>query len=211
MPSTAKPYLDTPVPSLRRNQVLLGAALAIFLLAGLVFWWNTRGPSVQYETQALRPLLKHDAKEFHDPQVGLRFTPPTSWSMQGRTTEAPDVDVDERMLVKFKRLIPGRPAAWLRVYVEDAAKGESVSAAVKKRQPGPGWSRPTAVQSMTVNGQPAAKITYSGVYNNVPSVRDVIGVQRGQEMFWFVSTYQVADFAAREQTLEAVNSVIFQR
>jgi hypothetical protein len=210
MPSTTRTPETAPPESPQRQKVLLGLALAIFALAGVVLWLNSRGPSADIETEALRPLLKNDGKEFYDAQVGLRFSPPPNWGMQGRSTDAPgdNPGEEDRLLVKFKRLIPGRHAAWLRVYVEEA-KGPLLEA-VKNRDPGKGFSSPSAPQSMTVSGAPAVKVTYSAMYNQAPSLRDVIGVEHGGKVFWFISTYQVADSAAREQTLQAIQSVVFQ-
>ena len=193
-----------------RQRLLLALALAIFAVAALVLWFNQRRPAAVVEAEGQRPLLRNDAQEFHDEQVGVRFTPPPNWSMQGRTTEAPNVRVAERSLVKFKRLIPGQAPAWLRVYVGTAPR-TSIGEAVKKRDPGPGWSSPTAPQGLSINGLPAAKVVYRGMYNGVQSQREVVGVVRGDDVFWFIPTYAVGDSAARDQTAQAISSIILQR
>ena len=191
-----------------RQKTLLATGLVILGLAALLFYVNRRGPAATFEVEAQRPLLKSgDAKEFHDTQVNLRFTPPASWSMQGRTMQAPNVEVKERLLVKFKRMLPGQYPAWLRVYVEDGTPA-SLADAVKHRKPGLAWSKPSPVQSLSVAGRPAAKVTYAGTYNGVPSTREIIGVQADDRTFWFISTYNIRDQAAPGETTAAIQSTV---
>jgi hypothetical protein len=193
----------------RRQKLLLATAAGILMVAALLFWWNRRGPSATVEVEAKRPLLKKDVgSEFHDTQVNLRFTPPPTWSMQGRTTSAPNVQVKERLLVKFKRMLPGQYPAWLRVYVEDGTPG-SLTDAVQKRKPGLAWSKPSPVQPLTIAGQPAAKVTYNGTYNGLPSMREIVGVQAEDRTFWFIATYNIRDQAAPGETAAAIHSTLF--
>ena len=190
-----------------RQKLLLSAALAILAVAALLFWLNRRGPAATFEVEAQRPLLKSDVKEFHDTQVNLRFTPPPTWSMQGRTMQAPNVEVKERLLVKFKRMLPGQYPAWLRVYVEDGTHA-SLDDAVARRKPGLAWSKPSPVQRLSIAGRPAAKVTYAGTYNGVPSTREIIGVQADDHTFWFISTYNIRDQAAPGETTAAIQSTV---
>jgi hypothetical protein len=192
-----------------RQKLLLATAVGILIVAALLFWWNSGGPSARHEVEAQRPLLKKDVgSQFHDTQVNMRFTPPPSWSMQGRTTAAPDVQVKERLLVKFKRMLPGQYPAWLRVYVEGATHG-SLAGAVKNRKPGLAWSKPSAVQTLTIAGRPAAKVAYTGKYNGVPSIREIVGVDAGDRTFWFIATYNTRDQEAPGETTAAIHSALF--
>jgi hypothetical protein len=193
----------------RRQQLLLATAVIFIVFAALLLWWNRRGPSARFEVEAERPLLKKDAGgEFHDTQVNVRLTPPPAWSLQGRTTAAPNVQVKERLLVKFKRMLPGQYPAWLRVYVEDGTYG-SLTDAVQKRKPGLNWSKPSSVKPLTIAGQPAAKVSYTGTYNGVPSIRDIVGVQADDRTFWFIATYNTRDQAAPGETAAAIQSTLF--
>lgn len=192
-----------------RQKLLLAAAIVVLLLAALLLWWNRRGPSARFEVEPELPLLKKDAgSEFHDTQVNVRLTPPPAWSLQGRTTAAPNVQVEERLLVKFKRMLPGQYPAWLRVYVEDGTHG-SLTDAVQKRKPGLNWSKPSPVERLTISGRPAAKVSYTGTYNGVPSIRDIVGVRADGRTFWFIATYNIRDQAAAGETAAAIQSTLF--
>src|SRR5215510_12417331 len=83
---------EAPAAAPRNSRVqllLLGVAL-VLLTASLYFIWRHFYPAgISYQTTEKRPLLVNDRKEFHDAQLGLRFTPPPKWSMQLQTTEAP--------------------------------------------------------------------------------------------------------------------------
>jgi hypothetical protein len=193
-----------------RQRALLAVALVLLAGSWYFIWAHFRTPSVTVETMEKRPLLKRETREFHDTDVGIRLMPPPRWSMQARTTEAPDVHRGDRLLVKFKRLLPNAPAAWFRVHVADTPAQEPIAESVMNRDPGPDWKVKGRVETVTVAGLPAARIQYGGRYNGFASLRDIIGVRRGSQVFYFVSTYQIGDRTAQEQAREAMNTVLFE-
>jgi hypothetical protein len=202
-PNVDKSSIGTPRP----QWALLGLALCIFALAGFLLLRN-RAPSATVETVEKRPLLKRDTKDFQDAQVGVRFTPPPKWSLQARSTEDSNTAIKDRLLVKFKRLIPGVTPAWLRVYVAKTPPAETIVVSVQNRAPGPGWTASGKAQNTTINGLAGAKISYHGEYNGFPSVRDIIGIRRGEDVIFFIATYRIGDVGAQEQTQQAINSTL---
>lgn len=191
-----------------RQRVLLVVTLALFVPSIYLFWRHFQAPSVKVETVPNAPLLKHEGA-FRDDEVGLRFTPPPQWANQLRTTQAPGLHPADRILVKYKRVLPNQAAAWFRVHVVDLPPDEPITDVVLNRNPGHDWTSKGAVRSTTVAGLPAAEIRYGGTHNEIPSVRDILGVRRGGQVFFFVSTYPVGDRAAEEQTREAIKTVLF--
>lgn len=195
----------------RVQYVLLVAALVLMATSSYFIWWHFYPAGVSYRTTEKRPLLGDDSKEFHDAQVGLRFTPPPKWSMQLQSTDAPGDHRPDRMIVKYKRVLPKKSAAWFRVEVADTPADVDISACVANRQAGKDWKSKGEVSATTVGGLPAAKILYGGTYDGFPSLREIVGVRRGGQVFFFVSTYQFADKQAQEQTRQAIQTVLFDQ
>src|SRR5687768_4789804 len=82
---------------------LIGVAI---IVAGGVSWWLGGRPRKPVPTPG-RPLLQNDDVLFTDKQLQVQFTPPGNWTMQARSTEAPNMHKAERTVVKFKRLLGG--------------------------------------------------------------------------------------------------------
>jgi hypothetical protein len=197
-------------PMTARSWALALAALAVLAGALYFIWQHFQTSGIVIETREGRPLLKSNPAEFRDAEVGIRFKPPAKWSMQLVSKEAPEHSSD-RMVVKYKRLLPNAPAAWFRVYVVDVPPHEAIADAVQARNPGhDGWKPRSGVESITVAGYAAAKIRYTGSYNGFPSFRDIVGVRRGGQVFFFVSTYRHGDSAAQQEAAQAMHSVLFE-
>ncbi len=210
MTTASKSELITSQSPSRRPYVLAGIAAALFAFAAYTLWSYFRSPSIADWTAADRPMLKSDGPEFHDTQVGLRFTAPKRWSMQARTTEAPQAHERDRVLVKYKRILPNLPAAWFRVHVVDTPPDKPIEQIVAERNPGNDWKTKGEVEKLTVAGQPAARILYGGIYEQFPSLREMVAVRRGGQVFYFVSTYRVADRNAEETTRQLLTTVLFE-
>jgi len=195
----------------RTQRWLLAGALVLLATSSYFIWRHFYRPGISYQTTEKRPLLVSDQKEFHDAQLGLRFTPPPKWSMQLQTTEATGDHRPDRMVVKYKRVLPKLSAAWFRVEVADAPAGEDVGESLAKRQAGKDWKSKGDVSTTTVSGLPAAKILYGGTYDGFPSLREIVAVRRGGQVFYFVSTYQFADKQAQEQTRQTLQTVLFDQ
>lgn len=189
---------------------LFALALALLLPSLYFIWSYFKSSGIVVETVANRPLLKNDAKEFRDSEVGIRFSAPPRWGMQLRSTDAPDDDdPKDRMLVKYKRLLPNSPAAWFRVHVVAAPQDLAIEQFVKDYPSGHDWKPRGTVRSTTVGGRPAAEMRYGGAYHGFPSYRDIVAVRQGSQVFVFVSTYQVADSAAQQEARQSMNTVLF--
>lgn len=191
--------------------MLLGMVVVLLPTSLYFIYRHFRGPSAVIETMPNRPMLKSEGKEFHDKDTRVRFTQPPRWAMQLRSTEAPDDHRGDRMIVKFKRLLPNQPTASFRVIVTDSPPEQDIAECVKKRNPGHEWKRPSAVSTMTVSGLPAAKIQYSAIYNGLPSLRDIIGVRRGDQVFYFIATYQIGDRKAQEECRQTMSTVLLDQ
>ena len=193
-----------------RDQRLLLLVAVVLLVPSIYFIWrHFNAPGIYYETGTKRPLLKSEGVDFHDADVGIRFTPPPKWSMQARSFDSPANHRADRLLVKFKRVLPNLSAAWLRVEVVDTPEGQDIAESVKKREPGRDWKSKGDVETMKVGGLPAAKIQHGGVYNGIPSLRDIVGVRRGGQVIYFICTYGVGDRQAQEQTRQAIQTALF--
>jgi hypothetical protein len=212
MSTAAKPGDRADVAENPNRQRLILVAVVITLAVSWYFIWrHFQSSGMTIETVENRPLLKQTEREFRDTDIGFRFTPPPRWSRQAHSTEAEKAHSNDRLLVKFKRLLPNAPAAWFRVHLVDVPADEPLVEAVKNRKPGQvGWTHKGGVETLTVAGLPAAKIQYGGHYNGFASVRDIIGVRRGGQVFFFVLTYQIADRSAQEQAREAMSTVLFE-
>lgn len=201
---------DAVAGSTTRKQRLLVAGSLLLLLPSLFFIWrHFQSYGIAYETGEKRPLLKSEGADFHDAQTGIRFTPPPKWSMQARSYEAPDVQRKDRLVVKFKRVLPNAPAAWLRVEIADVPAAIDIVDAVKQRKAGSDWKTKGAVEPMNVAGLAAARIQHGGMYNGIPSLRDIVGVRRGPEVIYFIGTYGVGDRQAQEQLRQAIQTSLF--
>jgi hypothetical protein len=206
-----KPPRPVPtVPNPWKQRVMLGM-VAVLLPTSLFFIYrHFQGPSALIETVPNRPMLKSEGKEFHDKDTRVRFTTPPRWSMQLRSGEAPDDRRSERMIVKFKRLLPNQPSASFRVIVVDTPQDQEIAESVKNRKPGQGWGKPSEVTTLTVSGLPAAKVDYTAPYNGFPSRREITGVRRGGQVFYFIATYQLGDRNAQEECRQTMTTILIE-
>jgi hypothetical protein len=198
------------------SRVLVGtgaAALAVATGLGALFALT---PKVHRpEAVPGEPLWKHDEDLFTDRQIGLQFTPPGNWSMQARSLESPREHRPERMVVKFKRLIPGLEVAWLRVSVADAPDDRTPAELLKTRKPPePDWTVKKGIEDgLTVDGRAAARITFGGRLETDDKgdrefVCEVVAVRRGPQVFYFAGTYTPSDPTGQKRVRTAVNSAV---
>lgn len=209
-----KPASPPPAPAEDnpwRQRIKLAVVVLLLPMSLYFIYRHFQGPSAAIETMPNRPMLKSEGKEFHDRDTRIRFTQPPRWSMQLRSAEAPDDHRGDRMIVKFKRLLPHKPTASFRVIVVDTPQDQDIVECVKNRKPGHEWKRPGEVSTLTVSGLTAAKIQYSAMYNGLPSLRDITGVRRGDQVFYFIATYQVGDRTAQEECRQTMSTVLIEQ
>jgi hypothetical protein len=198
------------------KRVLIGTAAAAAALAiglGALFAFT---PKVKFpEAIEGRPLLHHEGELFTDRQAGIQFAPPAYWSLQARSTVAPRDRKPERMLVKFKRLIPGLQMAWIRVSVADVPEDQTPAELLKKRKPPEtDWTVKKEVEDgLEVGGKPAARITFGGPYDpDQKGLRDytceVVAIRRGPQVFYFAGTYETSDPKGQKRIRTALDTVV---
>ncbi|MCS7044978.1 MAG: hypothetical protein NZO58_01350 [Gemmataceae bacterium] len=208
-PSSAAKKTDLPGPRPWRLKLCL--ALLMILPSWYFIWRHFQRPSISFEFKANRPMLDRLPGDYKADDVGLRFTPPPKWSMQLTSNEDPEHPLKERIVVKFKRIVAKAPAAWLRVTIVTTDNAdEPIAETVKNRSPGKGWKSVGPPENLTISGLPAAKMTYHGDYSGARSIRELIGVRRGNRVFYFMITYQVADRAAQEEARQALQTVLIE-
>jgi hypothetical protein len=206
------------------RRVLIGtAAAALAAAAGLGALFaltpRVRPPAAVPGEPLLRQNDSEEPDLFTDRQVGVQFVPPGGWSMQARTTESPREHKPERMVVKYKRLIPGHQVAWLRVSVADAPADQSPADLLKTRKPPePDWKvRKSVEDGLTVGGQPAARVTFGGPFETddkgdrdftceVVAVRPRPGEPR---VFYFAGTFMTGDPTGQKRVRAAIDSAAF--
>ena len=201
--------------TLRTLGALLAAAVVAVSLAIVVSAWPRHPSSPFVEGQ---PLLGHDADWVADTQIGLQFKPPSGWAMQARTSASGKPNVPPRLVVKFKRLLPGVPVAWLRVNILDASEPASPADYLRGRKaPEKDWKPVKEVEDGVKVGElSAARITFGGPFD--PEGRgqrdftcEIVAVRRGPQIFEFSGTFPSADVEARKQVRAAIESVAFSR
>lgn len=190
---------------------LIGVALVV---AGGISWWLGGRPRKPVATPG-RPLLQNDEELFTDHQLQVQFEPPGNWSMQARSTEAPNTHKSERTIVKFKRLIAGLDVAWIKLSAIDARPDQSPADFLAHRSPPePGWTVSKKVEEMTLKGLPAARIAWSGPFDpDQEGIRNFsceqTAVRRDKQMFVFSGTYLTSDPVALKRIRTAVDSAAF--
>lgn len=170
----------------------------------------------RYDAVPGRPLLVQDGSLFSDSQVGLRFMPPPEWGMQVRSTEA-SRHRPERLLVKYKRVLPDMAVAWLRVRVMDVPSEQSAAEYLKGRKPPEINFSPAGEieEPLTVANHPAAKRTYTGSFDvdgrgMKPFRCEVAAIKRENRIFEFAGTFAENDEKAKEQLKSTLESVTFE-
>jgi hypothetical protein len=204
--------------TLTRRRVLAATAAAALVASGLgalfAFTPRVRPPAATPG----RPLLQNDDELFTDQQVGLQFEPPKLWSLQARSLDPPHEHRSERMIVKYKRLIPGMQVAWLKASVADAPGDKSPAELLAGRKPPePEWRVTKPVEDgITISGRPAARVAFGGPLDPdhqgaCDFTNEVVAVRRGAQMFYFAGTYVTADSKGQKLIRTAIDSVVLDR
>lgn len=197
-----------------RRVVIGTVAAAVALAAGLGALFAFTPKVAVPDAPEGRPMFDEQNKVFVDRQVGLQFDPPYNWAMQARSTRAPNTAMPERMVVKYKRH-PAFDSAWLRVSVADVPEDQPLADLLKaRRMPESTWTvRKEVEEGLTVDGKPAARITFGGPYDpDGKGTRDysseVVAVRRGPQVFYFAGTYQTSDPKGLKRIRTALDTVV---
>jgi hypothetical protein len=200
--------------SFKQRWSALAAATVIGVgLAIAVSYWPQHYESPFAKGQS---LLGKAAESFTDSQTDLQFKPPPGWSMQGRTWATPEQLLTPRMIVKYKRLIPNVPVAWLRVYVHQTSNEQTPASYLQQRKlPEKNWKVINEVErDVHVGKEPAARITYAGPLDpdgrgSKEYAAEYYVLRRGKYLFEISGMYPATDETARDQCRASIQSVSF--
>ena len=108
----------------------------------------------------------------------------------------------ERLLVEYYRLTAGSPA-WLRVTVAAIPPSTSLKACLLTKGPGPRWKRDSAVEDLEVSGLPAARIVFTGRWENQDYLSETVAVSKDENVYLITASFPASDSRAREQVRQA--------
>jgi hypothetical protein len=156
---------------------------------------------------------------------GFRITPPPGWSERARPAAVPGGDRPaparpsalvplpplgvpgaagpEQLMARYDRLTAGRQA-WLRVTSADVPASFSLEGCLSKHSPGPDWHKESGVEALLVAGQPAARVAFAGRLGDQDYLCEVVGVRKGEKVYFIAASFPAADGTAREQVRQAV-------
>jgi hypothetical protein len=143
-----------------------------------------------------------------DESLGFSFTPPAGWRRRIEGAPRPTRNaspIRERELVRYKRLQADLPA-WVGVSVADAVPTTNPATILAQRTAGGGWQQSSRIESTTVSGRPAARITMTAKQGKRVLTREAIAVRADQRIYFLTGTYTVGDTAARDQIRGAMAS-----
>jgi hypothetical protein len=163
---------------------------------------------------------------------GIRFTPPPGWverarpdavagargQAQPRGRAHPHVPLPplgggggpagERLLARYDRLTAGR-LAWLRLTAADVPPSASPAALLTGRGPGPDWRREADVERLEVGGLPAARVAWSGRWENQAYLNETVAVRKGERVYFVTASFPAADGEARARVRQAVAGAVW--
>jgi hypothetical protein len=157
---------------------------------------------------------------------GFRFTPPPGWVERARDDASaartarpqrhlplPPLPVagsrlPERLLVRYDRLTAGY-LAWLRITVADEVRGTSLALCVSAHSPGRSWRQEGEPESLEVAGLPAARIAFTGRWDNQDYLCETVAVDQGQHVYFISASFPASDTAAREEIRQAVANAVY--
>ena len=162
------------------------------------------------------PLLQSDGRQFNDESIGLRLTAPENWAMQAVATGSAPSTRAERLVVKYKRVLPGVPAAWLTVTVSDASAESPAEYLRKRRPPESKWTvSKNLEEGLTIAGRPAARITFGGQLDPDSlgvkrCTAEVVAVRVDKRDVVITGTYVANDQSAQREIRACIESFSFR-
>jgi hypothetical protein len=146
---------------------------------------------------------------------GLKFTPPPGWAERDRDDllpakvrknldlPMPDLSEKERMVVRYDRVSAGR-LAWVRVTTADLPADAALKDQLTSRSPGENWRRELEPEDLEVGGLPAARIAFTGKWNDQDFLCEIVAVRHGEQVYFFTGSFPATDSTAREQVRKSV-------
>jgi hypothetical protein len=157
-------------------------------------------------------------------ETGVHFAPPPGWVERDRPALLPrtnrpahresniplpgfDAAHQERLLVRYDRLTTG-DHAWMRLSVAAVPTTTTLERYLATRAPRPDWRREGDVETLEINGKPAARSVWKGRWRNKDYLCEVAAVRRGDEVYFFTASFPATDTAASEEVRQAVAGAV---
>jgi hypothetical protein len=157
-------------------------------------------------------------------ETGVHFAPPPGWVERDRPALLPganqparrepnlplpllDTAHHERLLVRYDRLTTG-DRAWMRLSLAAVPTTTTLERYLATRAPRPDWRREGDVETLEINGKPAARSSWKGRWLNKDYLCETAAVRRGDEVYLFTASFPADDAAAREQVRQAAAGAV---
>ena len=169
---------------------------------------------------ACRPAKPPDYQD----ETGIHFAPPPGWVERdrpallpgpnrpaGRAANVPLPSLDtahhERLLVRYDRLSAG-DHAWMRLTLATVPATTALERYLATRAPRPDWRREGDVETLEINGKPAARAAWNGRWLNKDYLCETAAVRRGDDVYFFTASFPADDTTAREQVRQAAAGAV---
>ena len=150
-----------------------------------------------------------DGPVFKETREGFRFFVPNGWRQGARGVVPPGKIPKERMLVEYKCMTCASPGV-LRVTVADVEESTTLSDYLAKNTlTGEKWRLLAPAENFTINGAPAARITYEKREGKDETIREVVAFRRGVRVYFFNGYYAKSDKDSRQAIKVAVDTVVW--
>ena len=179
----------------------LGASLVLGVLMAAAWAVGNSPP------RPVAPPLIQGEPVYENKQEGFRFLPPPNWPMHSRTEVPPGKLDKERLLVSYKRATGGGFSI-LDVSMNDVPPGKELKdcvaeyAVIRKIWEPDGKPRP-----FEVAGLPALRQAFKSSGSANPLAKEVVGVLKGERVYFFAGIFAAKDTKSRDQVRKAVESL----
>lgn len=148
-----------------------------------------------------------DGPVYQDRREGFRFFVPDGWTQRARGNIPAGKVTGERMLAEYKCTSTD---SVLRVTVADVPLSTPLTEYVSTNtKTGEDWKLGTPAQDFTINGVPAARITYQMKSGKDEIIREIIAFRRGERVYFFRGFYAASDQQSRKAIQKAVDTVVW--
>lgn len=148
-----------------------------------------------------------DGPVYQDQREGFRFFVPEGWTQRARGKVPPGKVIGERMLAEYKCTSTD---SVLRVTVADVPLSIPLSDYVSTNtKTGDDWKLGKPAEDFTINGVPAARITYQMKSGKDEMVREIIAFRRGERVYFFKGFYAASDQQSHKAIQKAVDTVVW--
>jgi hypothetical protein len=156
------------------------------------------------------PLLL-DEPVYQNEREGFRFLVPEVWKQHARAEVPAGPVTKERLLVQYRRLVPGQEATF-EVSLADLSAGTDLAAFLGAPSFGVDKWRPTGkAVAVTVNGVSGQRFAFGGRAGKQELQREVVAFRRGERVYFFTTVFPAADTSARDQVRRAVGGLVWKQ